>query len=410
MSFGVMRLLFVHQNLPGQYVHLMRWAKDTTGVNPAAITDQTNQRPDTVPTLRYQLKMPASNMLASASRRFAESIARAEATAKAAIMYKERGFVPDVILGHGAWGETFYLKEVFPDAKLICYAEFYYRSLGQNIGFDPEFDELQANSIRTISTQNATMTTSLLASDVGQVPTQFQANTFPAELRDKLSVLFDGVDTDAIAPDPNATYSLSDGTVLRAGDPIITFVNRNFEPYRGYHTFMRALPEILGRNPSARVIMIGGDSVSYGPPPSGKKSWKEIFLDEVRDRIDVSRVHYVGQVPTGELRRIFQVSAVHVYLTYPFVLSWSMMEAMSAGCLVIGSDVAPVREVLHHNENGILTDFFDYQRLAEHVSEALESPSQFQHLRENARAHIRKNYDLRTVCLPAQIELIKELL
>ncbi len=404
-----MRLLFVHQNLPGQYVHLMHWAKTTTGVTSAAITDQNNKRPDSIPTLRYRLKLPSTNALAPASRRFAESVARAESAAKAAILYKERGFVPDIILGHGAWGETFYLKEVFPDAKIICYAEFYYRSMGQNIGFDPEFDQLQPNAIRTVSTQNATMTTSLLASDVGQVPTQFQANTFPPELKEKLSVIFDGIDTDTIAPDSQATFSLSDGRVLRAGDPIITFVNRNFEPYRGYHTFMRALPEIFRRNPSAEVIMVGGDSVSYGPPPPGQKSWKEIFLDEVRDRIDTSRVHFIGQVSAGELRRIYQVSAVHVYLTYPFVLSWSMMEAMSAGCLVIGSDVAPVREVLHHNENGILTDFFDHQLLAEQVTKALASPSHYQHLRDNARVHIRKNYDLKTICLPAQINLLQKL-
>lgn len=388
----------------------MRWAKITDGITPAAITEHSNQRADTVPTIRYKLNSSAINANAAAVKRFGESVARAEAAAKAAIVYRDKGFVPDVILGHGAWGETFYLKEVFPNAKLISYAEFYYRSTGQNIGFDPEFDQLAPNSIRTVSSQNATMTTALLASDLGQVPTQFQEKTFPLELRQKLAVSFDGIDTDFIAPDAQAHLTLSDGTVFRAGDPVITFINRNFEPYRGYHTFMRALPEILKRHPTAHVIMVGGDSVSYGPPPPGNTSWKAIFLAEVADRLDLSRVHFVGQVSTSVLRQVYQVSAVHVYLTYPFVLSWSMLEAMSAGCVVIGSDVAPVREMLTDNETGILTDFFDHNRLAQRVCDVLDRPGSFKHLREKARAHIVRNYDLNSICLPAQIELITKVL
>jgi glycosyltransferase involved in cell wall biosynthesis len=405
-----MRVLFVHQNAPGQYVHLMRWAKNTPGMTAAAITEHSNQRTDTVPTIRYKMQTSGDTSRSSAVKRFGESIARAEAAAKAAIVYRDKGFTPDVILGHGAWGETFYLKEVFPKAKLISYAEFYYRSLGQNIGFDPEFDQLTPNAIRTVSTQNATMTTSLLASDLGQVPTLYQAKTFPPELQQKLEVAFDGIDTDMIAPQRDAQLVLDDGSVFRAGDPVITFINRNFEPYRGYHTFMRALPQIMKHNPKAHVIMVGGDGVSYGQPPPSDKSWKDIFLAEVADRIDLSRIHFVGQVSTNVLHRIYQVSAAHVYLTYPFVLSWSMMEAMSAGCLVIGADVAPVREMLTNNQTGILTDFFDHDQLAQRVLSALEKPDDYRHLRQNARAHIVEKYDLNRVCLPAQIDLINRVL
>ena len=405
-----MRILFVHQNAPGQYVHLKRWATNTDGVTPVAITEHGNQRADTIPTIRYKMPTLTSGQTSSAVKRFGDSIARAEAAAKAAIAYRNKGFSPDVIFGHGAWGETFYLKEVFPDAKVICYAEFYYRSKGQNIGFDPEFDQQSPDTIRTVSTQNATMTTSLLASDIGQVPTDYQANTFPKELRQKLTIAFDGIDTQTIIPDSQASISLQDGTVLRAGDPVITFVNRNFEPYRGYHTFMRALPKILKNNPNAHVIMVGGDGVSYGQPPLGDTSWKSIFLDEVVDRLDMSRVHFTGQVSTRVLRQIYQVSAVHVYLTYPFVLSWSMLEAMSAGCLVIGSDVAPVREMICDNESGLLTDFFDHELLAQRVLEVLENSGRYVHVRRAARDHVVKHYDLTTVCLPNQIALIQRVL
>lgn len=401
-----MRVLFVHQNAPGQYLHLVDWATKTQGITPVAITAATNQRADLIPTLRYNLKVQTGKVGSPSAERFAQSVARGEAAAKAAIHYRDRGFKPDVIFGHGAWGETFYLKEVFPDAKLICYAEFYYRSRGQNIGFDPEFDQFDPNSIRTVSSQNATMTTSLLGSDIGQVPTQFQANTFPEALRAKLSIVFDGIDTNVIKPNPGAQFSLEDGRILKAGDPVITFINRNLEPYRGYHTFMRALPAILAADPTAQVLIVGGDSVSYGPPAPGGDSWKSIFLKEVSAKLDLSRVHFLGQVSTSRLLQIYQVSAAHVYLTYPFVLSWSMLEAMSAGCVVIGSDVAPVREAIAHGETGLLTDFFDADALANSVLDVLHAPQDFAHIRAAARAHIVENYDLNSICLPAQKALI----
>jgi glycosyltransferase involved in cell wall biosynthesis len=403
-------ILLLHQNFPGQYSHVANWAKREKGVKVAAITDSNNKRADFVQTVKYKAPETVDAPIGGAAKRFAEAVSRAEGAAKAAIAYRRAGFTPDLILGHGAWGETFYMREVFPDAKVITYAEFYYQSKGYNIGFDPEFDPEGPEMIRTVDSQNAVMQMALHSAHYGYAPTLFQASAFPAELSSKIGVVFDGIDTAKIAPNPQAQVTLPGGITLKTGDPVITFINRNFEPYRGYHIFMRALPEILARNPKAHVIMIGGDGVSYGgPPPNGAK-WRDIFLDEVKDRIDLSRVHFLGRVPHDALIRCYQVSAAHVYLTYPFVLSWSMMEAMSAGCLIIGSDVAPVQEVIEHGKNGLLVPFFDTAALAQQVTDALEKPQDFQHLREAARATIIEKYDLNAICLPSQLALYRRIL
>jgi len=181
-------------------------------------------------------------------------------------------------------------------------------------------------------------------------------------LQQKINVVHEGINTARCAPDPTATIHLRNNTItLKPGDEVITFVNRNLEPYRGYHIFMRALPAVLKARPNARVIIVGGDEISYGGPPHPKvgPTWREIFFRQVRDQLDLSRVHFVGKIPYSVFVQLMQVSAVHAYLTYPFVLSWSMLEAMSCGALVLGSRTAPVEEVIRDGENGVLLDFFD---------------------------------------------------
>jgi glycosyltransferase involved in cell wall biosynthesis len=239
--------------------------------------------------------------------------------------------------------------------------------------------------------------------------TAFQAGLFPAALHGKLVVLHEGIDTDLICPAPDAEVRLggSGRRRMRAGDEVITFVSRNLEPYRGYHIFMRALPHILRRRPNARAVIVGGDAVSYGPAPASGGSWKDIFLDEVRDRLDVDRVHFVGRVPHRALLDLLRVSAAHVYLTYPFVLSWSMLEAMSAGALVIGSRTPPVAEVITHDRNGILCDFFDVDGIADAVADALAHPDRYRALRDAGRRTIIERYDARRVCVPAWLALLE---
>jgi glycosyltransferase involved in cell wall biosynthesis len=254
----------------------------------------------------------------------------------------------------------------------------------------------------------------------GISPTHWQASIFPERFRKRITVVHDGIDTDVVCPNPNVRLTLlteqGEKLTLSREDEVITFVNRNLEPYRGYHIFMRALPDILQRRPKARVLIVGGDQVSYAAPPDpekyGNRSWKQIFIDEVRPRIadkDWARVHFLGNVPYQAFVSLLQLSSVHVYLTYPFVLSWSLLEAMSAGCAIVASNTQPVREVIEDDKTGRLVDFFDVAGLAESVCSLLDAPEDRLRLGVNARAFVREHYDLRRVCLPRQIQWVLEL-
>ena len=252
------------------------------------------------------------------------------------------------------------------------------------------------------------MTLALLDADVGVAPTRWQASRFPDALRRKITVVHEGVDTGVARPDPNAVLHLrGPGVVLRPGDEVVTYVARNLEPHRGFHVFMRALPGILKDRPKAHVVTVGGDGASYGPGPAGGGTWKEFMLREVGHRLDLSRVHFVGRLPYAALLRVLQVSAAHVYLTYPFVLSWSVLDAMSAGALVIGSRTPPVEEVIEDGRNGVLVNFFDVDGLAGAVAEALAAPGRHAGLRRAVRETVRARYDLRSRCLPAWLGLVQ---
>ena len=318
---------------------------------------------------------------------------------------KSVGFTPDVIIAHCGWGESLFLKDVWPQAKLAIYSEFYYHARGADVGFDPEFPSQITEDCR-IRVKNLNNLLHFEVADAGLSPTHWQASTFPEPFRSKITVIHDGIDTQAITP--NAAVSLSLNTAhgaitLTRQDEVITFVARNLEPYRGYHIFMRALPEILRQRPNAKVLIIGADGVSYGKNAPNGDTWKEIFLREVREQLDLSRVFFLGQVPYPQFIGLLQLSRVHIYLTYPYVLSWSLLEAMSAGCTIVASDTPPLKEAIVDHQTGRLVDFFDTAALAKTVCEVLENPQEAQRLGENARAFAQANYDLQAECLPKQL-------
>jgi glycosyltransferase involved in cell wall biosynthesis len=328
-------------------------------------------------------------------------VLRGEAVANVVRSMQASGWVPDVVLGHTGWGEMLYLRQAAPGARLLGFCELYYQSEGGDVGFDPEFPT-SSEVAEKLQTRNMHLASSLLSCDVGITPTEWQASCFAPALRERLRVIHDGIDTERLVPDASAWISLSrDRLRLKAGDEVVTFINRNLEPMRGYHQFMRALPRILAERPNAHVVIVGGDGVSYGVQHFSGKSYKNIYLNEVRDQLDLSRVHFVNRVPYPVLLSLLRVSAAHVYLTAPFVLSWSMLEAMSLGALVIGSDTAPVREVIEHGRNGLLVDFFNPKHLAQTVCDVLAEPQRYAHLRLAARQTVVERYDFRTRALPA---------
>ncbi len=404
-----MKLLFVHQNFPGQFLHLAP-EMQRLGHDVRAITDAGNRNASPVPLLRYTHKPETVDPKATRlGRNFTTMSDRAVSVARLARKLRAEGYVPDVIYGHSGWGETLFLKEVWSEARLLVFAEFYYRGQGADTGFDPEFQTSGFDQVMIAQSRAAHMTQALVHADLGLCPTEWQASTHPPLLRKQIEVIFDGVDCNRLAPNPAARFTLPNGRTLAPGVEVLTFVYRNLEPYRGYHIFMRALPEVLAARPEAQVVIVGGDEVSYGQPPKEGGKWKDIFLNEVKDRLDLSRVHFTGKLPYDQLVDLMHISRVHAYLTYPFVLSWSMVETLAAGTLVIGSNTAPVAEVISDGVNGRLVDFFDVKGWSAALTDALARPGAYLGMREKARQIAQDRYDLRSVCLPQQIRLLTRL-
>ncbi len=405
-------ILFIHQNFPGQFRHIApALANHGHQVHALAITGQATPG---VSLHSYRPSKGSSTSIHPLASEFETKVIRAEACGQAMLQLKANGVMPDLVIAHPGWGEALFVKDVWKQTSLLSFLEFYYATSGTDVGFDPEFSKQGFFEDARLRVKNANNLLSLEISDFGLSPTNWQKQSHPQWTQDRIQVIFDGVDCDILKPNPSVRLNLKRETgesfSLTSKDEIITFVNRNLEPYRGYHSFMRALPKILAARPNARVLIVGGDGVSYGAKAPEGKTWKQIFLDEVKSRIDLERVHFLGNVPYPIFTQLLQLSSCHVYLTYPFVLSWSCIEALSTGCLVIGSDTGPVREVIEHGVNGLLVDFFNYEAIADAVIRSLSDPASFIRMRQNARASAKDNYDLRSVCLPKQLALIESIL
>jgi len=405
-----MNILFIHQNFPGQYKHLAPLLA-SKGHQCVSLTLRVKE-PTTwkgVKVLPYALPDRGAQKVHPWLLDLDSKVTRGQACYLAARKLRDNGFVPDLILAHPGWGESMFLQDVWPSARIGLYCELYHRSGFPHLAFDPEFEtgdaELQPLRIRLKNINNHLH---FPAATAGISPTRFQADTFPTEFRDRITVCHDGIDTDTACPNPEVRLEIGDLNVTR-DDEVITFVNRNLEPYRGYHVFMRALPRMLKERPNATVLIVGGDEVSYGAQPPKGQTWKQIFIDEVRGRIstkDWRRVHFLGRIPYSQFVPLLQVSRVHVYLTYPFVLSWSLMEAMSCEAAIVASGTEPVREVIRDGETGRLVDFFDQEGLVGRVCELLEDEEQRRALGQAARRLIIDEYDLHKTCLPRQLSWV----
>ncbi len=405
-----MKILFIHQNFPGQFRHVAAALARTPGWEVVALGDPQNlkQRP-AIPGVRlagYGTPATASPRTHHYVKSLESAVRRGQMVVRACLELKKRGFVPDVIYAHPGWGEALFVKDVFPDARLTLYCEFYYRAAGADVGFDPEFP-VTLDDIFRVRIKNAASLLSLETADSGISPTRWQRDTFPRFFRERITLVHEGVDTELLKPELKAEVVMEGKSLtLTPKDEVITYVARNLEPYRGFHIFMRALPEIQRRRPRAQVLIVGDTGVSYGTPLPKGETYKKKLLDEVGKELDMNRVHFLGQVPYATLVRIYQISSAHVYLTYPFVLSWSVLEAMSAGAAVVASRTAPVEEVITDGRNGFLVDFFKPEEIAARVDEVMSRPRGVDKVRERARKTVVEKFDLRRVCLPRHLKLL----
>jgi len=409
-----MNILFIHQNFPGQFRHLAP-ALTKQGHEVWALTMQENIANDwnDVKVIKYKALRSSSKDIHPWLVDFETKVIRGESVYKTALKLKQNGFSPDAVISHIGWGEALFVKKVWPTTKLASYCEYYYQEEGADYNFDPEFKVNDNSDVCRLHLKNLNNDFMMKDVDAAISPTKWQADTYPKFFRNKIRVIHDGIDTKIVAPDDNIKIKISNGITLTKNNEVITFVTRNLEPTRGFHIFARALPEILVQKPNVNILIVGDTKPGYGPLPEDGSNWRDKFVAEIKQQITDSgwaRVHFLGHVEYKDYLAILQISSVHVYLTYPFVLSWSLLEAMSVGCTIVASNTKPVQEVIQHNETGILIDFFNHHELAIQVCELLDKLSERKRLGANARAFVNQHFDLQSACLPAQLEWVEKLL
>lgn len=382
-----MNILFIHQNFPGQFLHWSAHLAQESKHRVVALSMEGNSAPAGVQLRRYGWVRDPAVEIHPLLRELETQTLRAEACASAALKLKSEGFIPDVVIAHPGWGEALFIKDVFPQARLIVYCEFFYGIEGRDVGFDPEAPAFNFKKQCGLRMRNTVLLHSLDVADIAVSPTHWQKSTFPSWIQGKIKVIHDGIDYERLAFNPAARIILPanehhEKLVFRPGSEVLTYVARNLEAVRGFHIFMRSLPEILRQRPEAHVVIVGGDGLSYGYAPSTGSNWRECMLAEVGSRMDMSRVHFVGQIPYETYVDLLHISKVHTYWTTPFVLSWSFLEAAASGAHIIASETPPVMEFAQ--KLGVkMVPFFDVERFSSEISLALSSKS-----KKSSKCHI----------------------
>jgi len=392
--------LFVHQNFPGQYLHILRSLLADNEKRPGTHELVFMTEPNMNNLLGVRKVTYAKPPLSQAgvhrdAHDFDVGMRRAEACAVGATKIKKLGFTPDIILGHHGWGEMLNLVDVFPGVPILGYFEFFYRTENSDVNFDPEFP-MAHERYSGVRAKNAVNLQALALNQYGQAPTVWQKSTYPDWAQARIELLEEGVDLALCKPAPEIRKkTLKVGTLsVSPRQKLITYVARNLEPYRGFHTFMRALPKILSARPDVIVSVVGGDEISYGSAPAGGGTWREKLLAELQGKLDLSRIHFLGKIPYDQHLSLLKRSDAHVYLSYPFVASWSLREAMACGCMIIGGDTETVTEFITQGETGIVVPALEPKAIAKAVLEALDNPKRVAGMRAAARDYAERRLDM----------------
>lgn len=400
-----MNVLFVHNNFPGQFSRMARALARDPANRVAAIGAEKASDVPGIEVRRYRTPEKNSQDAHPFARRFESECRRAERVLFVASALKSSGFEPDTIVVHCGWGENIALKSLFPRARLVVYFEYFYRGEGQDVHFEPTYGTFGADGLARVHCNNVSTLLALAECDAGISPTEWQRSTYPAEFQTKIRAIHEGIDTEVARPDRRARFELPGGRVLTREDEVVTYTTRGFEPLRGFGTLAHALPKILKERPHAEIVIVGNDRSPYGPPAPGGIGWKTHYLGEVLPQLDMARVHFLDFLPYPRFLSLLQISSAHIYLTYPFVLSWSLTEAMSMGCAIVGSDTQPVREAIEDGVSGALVPFRDPEAVADAVIRLLADPQEAARLGVAARSVIKARFDERD-CVPRALEVL----
>lgn len=396
-----MNILFLHRNFPAQFRHVLPVFASDPNNKVVFITNNETAHMKNVMKVQYKLKREVPDDCHRYLRFYEECVNHGQACAEAAIALKNQGFKPDVIFGH-TWGQTLFMKDVFPDVPLICYFEWFYDRYNGDMGFDGR--PLDIDDWAKLRSKNAHLLIDLFSCDYGFCPTKFQLKQFPKEFHNKIRVMHDGVDADYCKPDDNAQFFVKDKNItLTRNDEVITYATRGMEAYRGFPEFMKAAEVLLKKRPNLQIVIGGEDRVCYGPQLANT-TYKKMMLEQLN--LDMDRVHFVGSLPFNEYVKLLQISSAHVYLTYPFVASWSLLDAMSCGCPIVASSTEPVMEFIEDGKNGFLFDFYSTSGQVEKIEYVLDNKEMVEPVRQAARKTIVDNYNLKDL-LPKHIEFIK---
>lgn len=399
------KILFLHTNFPGQYRRLAPYLKESGDFDVRAGTLKSNAQKIEFTHVKFEKPREARPNIHPSLTRTENALLTGQAAYSSLHGFKEQGWFPDVVCAHSGFGAGLFVKDVFPQAKYLAYHEWYFNGPITDEGHPCSPDD--HNALIRSRMSNLPFLVDLAAMDAGVTPTRWQKAQFPAVFQNSLHALHDGLDTDFYTPGNTTRVTIGDGLTLTQDDEVITYVARGMEPYRGFPQFMEAVAKVQKKNPRVRTIIVGNDRVAYGSKRSDGLSYKEHALKSYD--LDTSRVHFTGLVSFEQLRAIFRISSVHVYLTVPFVLSWSMLEAMSTGCVILGSATPPVEEVIEDGKNGFLTDLFDTDLMAERIEDIVGKNDALSSIRQAARETVHLKYSAKNM-LPCHRQLILDLL
>jgi glycosyltransferase involved in cell wall biosynthesis len=400
-----MRILFLHPNFPAQFRHLATVLGQDDRNQVVFVTNRREGQIAGVTKILYEKSRTARPETHHYVRPLENAVLEAQAVYRVVQKLKDEGFIPDVVYGHSGWGPTLFMKDIFPKSTLLCYFEWFYKAYGSDASFDPS-DPINADDEARIRIKNAPILLDLSSCDRGLSPTYWQRSQFPPEYQDKIKVHHDGIDVNYFRPRFGSKLVLPRiGLDLSGVDEIVTYVARGMEPYRGFPQLIETIAILQHKRPQCHFVIVGRDRVAYGKSLPNGKTYKQAMLEKFS--LDLSRVHFTELLPYEEYLQVLQASSVHLYLTRPFVLSWSMLEALATGCLIVASNTAPVTEVIEDGVNGLLVNFFSPQQISDRIIEALDNPDSMAEIRRNARETIVENYDLAKL-LPQHLAWIEE--